>query len=163
MILVSHAIVGGAVGSFFPQNPLLAFFAGLLSHFVLDAIPHWEYQIKSINSKADSSKGFFKIGWGLVWDVIKISADFFLGFLLAILIFGKGNYSDYSVFAGALGGVFPDSLLFLSYVWRTKILMALRKFHLFIHSRVNWKSHPVLGILSQMAVVSAIILIVKLI
>jgi hypothetical protein len=161
MILVSHGIIGGAVGNFFPQNPLLAFFMGLLSHFVFDAIPHWHYQVKSISPKADLPKGVFKVGPGLVWDAVKISADFFLGFLLAMLIFGKGDYSDYAVFAGALGGIFPDGLLLLSYVWRTKILVVLRRFHLFIHTDVYLDSRPVFGPLSQVAIVVAVVILAK--
>jgi len=162
MILVSHGIVGGAVGSLFPQNPLLAFFVGLASHFVLDAIPHWEYEIKSIGSESGSSEGILKLSRNSIRDFIFVLLDFSFGFLLAALIFGRGDYSSLSIFWGVIGGVFPDGLLFLSYVWRTKILTALRKFHLFVHSRVNWKSRPVLGTLSQIIVVSAVVLILRL-
>ena len=162
MILVAHGIVGAAVGSFFPQNPLLAFFAGFLSHFVFDAIPHWHYRIRSISLKADSPREVFKVGWELILDAFKISLDFFLGFLLAAMIFTKGNYSDYSVFAGALGGVFPDGLLLLSSVWRNKILILFRKFHFFVHTGIYLDSRPVFGPLSQAAVVLAVVFISKI-
>jgi hypothetical protein len=162
MILVSHGIIGGAIGSFFPQNPLLAFFMGLLSHFIFDAIPHWHYQVKSISSKADSPKGVFKIGWGLALDSFKICLDFFLGFLLAMLIFGKGDYSNYSVFAGTLGGVFPDAIMLLSFVWRNKIVLAFQKFHFFIHTDIYLDSHPVFGPLTQAVIVSAVVALAKI-
>jgi hypothetical protein len=163
MILVSHGIIGGAVGSLFPQNPLLAFFAGLVSHFVFDAIPHWHYQVKSISSKADSPKGVFKVGWGLALDSFKICLDFFLGFLLAMLIFGKGDYSDYSVFAGALGGVFPDAIMLLSFVWRNKIILAFQKFHSYVHTDVYLDSRPVFGPLTQIAAVLAVVILAKVV
>jgi hypothetical protein len=161
MILVSHGIIGGAVGSLFPQNPLLAFFMGLLSHFVFDAVPHWHYQVKSISGKADSPKRVFKVGWGLVLDSFKICLDFFLGFLLAMLIFGKGDYSDYSVFAGAIGGILPDGIMFLSFIWRNKIFLSIQKFHSYIHTDVYLDSRPVWGPFSQAIVVLAVIILAK--
>jgi hypothetical protein len=162
MILVAHGIIGGAVGSLFPQNPLLAFFMGLLSHFVFDAIPHWHYPINSIKPKADSPKGVFKINWGLAIDSFKICLDFFLGFLLAMLIFGKGDYPNYSVFAGALGGVFPDAIMLLSFVWRNKIITAFQKFHLYIHTDIYLDSRPVFGPLSQAVIVLAVVALAKI-
>ena len=47
MILSTHAIVGAAIASFLPSHPTTAFVLGFGSHFVLDAIPHWDYPIKS--------------------------------------------------------------------------------------------------------------------
>ncbi|MDH2348696.1 hypothetical protein [Bradyrhizobium sp. SSUT77] len=43
MILSTHAIVGGAIASLIPDQPALAFVAGIVSHFVIDAIPHSDY------------------------------------------------------------------------------------------------------------------------
>ena len=37
---ISHAATGAAVGKFMP-NPILAFLAGVLVHFVIDKIPHF--------------------------------------------------------------------------------------------------------------------------
>jgi hypothetical protein len=42
MILSTHAIVGAAIASFLPSHPTIAFVLGFGSHFVLDAIPHWD-------------------------------------------------------------------------------------------------------------------------
>jgi hypothetical protein len=47
MILCTHAVVGAALASFVPSHPAAAFAIGFASHFVLDAIPHWDYSIKS--------------------------------------------------------------------------------------------------------------------
>lgn len=40
MMQISHASTGAAVGKFIP-NPILAFIAGILIHFVIDKIPHF--------------------------------------------------------------------------------------------------------------------------
>jgi hypothetical protein len=47
MILTTHAVVGAALASFVPSHPATAFVLGFASHFVLDAIPHVDYPIKS--------------------------------------------------------------------------------------------------------------------
>jgi hypothetical protein len=46
MILSTHAIVGGAIASLFPSHPLLVVAAGFVSHFAIDAIPHWDYPLR---------------------------------------------------------------------------------------------------------------------
>jgi hypothetical protein len=46
--LSTHAIVGGAIASLISSHPLLAAVAGFTSHFVIDAIPHWDYRLRSI-------------------------------------------------------------------------------------------------------------------
>ena len=51
MILASHAIIGAAVGRLFPLSPFYGFLAGLLSHYAMDAIPHWEYTLPSISKR----------------------------------------------------------------------------------------------------------------
>jgi hypothetical protein len=43
MILSTHAIA-----SLFPSHPTLAVVAGFASHFAFDAIPHWDYPLRSI-------------------------------------------------------------------------------------------------------------------
>jgi hypothetical protein len=47
MILCSHALVGGAVASTIPSHPAAALLIGFASHFILDAIPHADYPIRS--------------------------------------------------------------------------------------------------------------------
>lgn len=40
MMQISHVATGAAVGKFMP-NPILAFLAGILIHFIIDKIPHY--------------------------------------------------------------------------------------------------------------------------
>lgn len=54
MILSTHAVVGGAIGSLFPSHPILVALLGFTSHFVIDAIPHWDYPLKSISVKPNA-------------------------------------------------------------------------------------------------------------
>ena len=163
MILVTHGIIGGAVGRLFPANPLLAFFVGLISHFVFDAIPHWHYPMGAIDPKANFSKTVFTVMKRLILDAFIIALDFFMGVWLAMLIFDKNDYSNYSVFAGAVGGLFPDAIMLLSWIWRTKIVMLFQKFHQFIHTNIYLDERHVFGPLSQLAIIAAVVFISKLI
>ena len=48
MILAAHAIVGAAISSQIPNHPITALAAGIASHFAIDAIPHWDYPLRSM-------------------------------------------------------------------------------------------------------------------
>lgn len=164
MILVTHGIIGAAVGRFFPANPILAFFAGLLSHFVFDAIPHWHYPLSAIDGKkASSGKSVFTVKKRIILDAFIIALDFFMGVWLAMLIFNKNDYSNYSAFAGAIGGLLPDGLMFLSWILRIKILKLFDKFHIFIHSKIDIDSWFVIGPLSQVAIIAIVVFVSKII
>ena len=41
MFICNHVISGAAIGLLLEDRPAAAFIAGVASHFVLDAIPHW--------------------------------------------------------------------------------------------------------------------------
>src|ERR1035437_7872513 len=116
MTLTSHAVVGAAIASAVPTHPVLAFSLGFFSHFLLDAIPHWDYHLSSMSeNKENPLDSDMKIGKSFLFDLCKIGADFLLGFVLVFLFFGMSkNFSyDLTLFFGALGAVLPDALQFL--------------------------------------------------
>lgn len=39
-MVTNHVLVGAAIGAV-ARRPVVAFTAGVVSHFVLDAVPHW--------------------------------------------------------------------------------------------------------------------------
>ena len=88
MILSTHAIVGAAIASFLPSHPTTAFVLGFASHFVLDAIPHWDYPIRSaaVDPKFGAPVTFDR---ALLRDVIVIGSDGLLGILGALLLFAS--------------------------------------------------------------------------
>lgn len=43
MTIIPHAMVGAALGRLFFRKRYLAFLAGITSHILLDAVPHWDY------------------------------------------------------------------------------------------------------------------------
>ena len=41
MLVTNHVLSGAVIGAATPRRPVSAFILGVLSHFVLDAAPHW--------------------------------------------------------------------------------------------------------------------------
>ena len=85
MILSTHAIVRAAIASFVPSHPTTAFVLGFASHFVLDAIPHWDYPISSasVNPKIGAPLTFDR---ALLRDLVVIGSDGLLGILGALAV-----------------------------------------------------------------------------
>jgi hypothetical protein len=78
MILTTHAVVGAALASFVPSHPAAAFVLGFASHFILDAIPHVDYPIKSrsVNPKIGAPMAFDR---ALLQDAVTIGSDGLFG------------------------------------------------------------------------------------
>ena len=114
MTLTTHAIIGAAFAQVFPDRPVTAFCVGFVSHFAADALPHWDYQLKS--RKADPNNYLnsdMPINRAAIVDLVKIGFDFWLGIGLSLLIFASQNPAAFwATAAGALGGILPDPLQF---------------------------------------------------
>ena len=75
MILSTHAVVGGTIASLFPTHPILVATLSFASHFVIDAIPHWDYPLKSISVKPNANNWALKINRRLFRDLALIGFD----------------------------------------------------------------------------------------
>lgn len=147
MTLTTHIIVAGAVAAPFLHNPPLAFAVGLASHYLLDAIPHWDWELGSLpqsdpqnkNAKEEMVVQHNKI----VRDLIRVTLDVSIGLLVlfAIGILGGGIGSPaifYGLAAAAFGGILPDALQFVYFVmWRKQPMRAIQWFHDFFHARTK--------------------------
>lgn len=152
MILVTHAVVGGAVGQII-SNPVLAFSAGFLSHFILDAIPHWDYPLHAktgvdLDVDMDISSRYFK------HDIAKIALDILVGFMLV--------YFFHLSFWAACGAIFPDFLQFAYFKLRWRILRWLQSFHIWIHSDLHLDSRPIFGPILQVLLIFVVLAIISL-
>jgi hypothetical protein len=94
MILCTHAIVGGAVASLFPSHPALVAFAGFASHFVLDAIPHWDYPFQAVSIGADADNRDLRLDRRLIYDLMLIGFDACAGLAIAILLYHLGTWNE---------------------------------------------------------------------
>ncbi|MGY4496083.1 hypothetical protein ACVWYH_000010 [Bradyrhizobium sp. GM24.11] len=146
MILSTHAVVGGAIASLFPSHPVLVAVAAFVSHFAIDAIPHWDYPLRAITLKPGANNRRLLANPRLFIDLALIGFDTCAGLSIAIWLFATP--ATIAVIAlGALAGMTPDFLRVVHSVLPKQPLTTLQRFHRWAHTgqRLNWP----LGISSQ--------------
>jgi hypothetical protein len=159
LILATHAIVGAAIASLMPSDPYLAVSAAFASHFLLDAIPHWDYPIRS-NSVNPEVAAAMRYDGALLADVVTIAADAILGIGLALLLLARP--SDLAlVLCGAGAAMLPDALQFAYARFPREPLVSLQRFHTWIHASRSLRGRPVLGVAAQVALVIFFVVVAR--
>jgi hypothetical protein len=164
MILTTHATVGAAAALAFKNKPWLGLILAFISHFVLDAIPHWHYPIRYLKRELKNSKGALPaLNGGVIRDLALIGVDFALGMgisALAGLRFAPENFP--LVLIGAALGTLPDLLQLLYYLFPAFPFTQIQRFHLRIHSGKRLDNLHLTGIGSQAVIVAGCLYLVYL-
>ena len=164
MILASHIIVSGLLGAT-TQNYFLAAAIGLVSHYILDAIPHWDFYLSpKFYVKAEAEDGKFikeKFFWK---EAGKIVIDILIGLGLLFIFLKNLSYINITaVFISVFFGILPDplQLFYLMTKWRfIKWNFDLQEFvHYSIHSKIDQKFWP--GIIIQTIAVALVFLVLR--
>ncbi|KYK49030.1 hypothetical protein A1D31_27325 [Bradyrhizobium liaoningense] len=134
MILCTHAIVGGAIASLLPLHPAAAAIAGFASHFAIDAIPHWDYPLRSISLGKSADNRRLSLSSATLTDFAIIGIDACAGFGLALWLFATER-SIWAIAIGAFAAMLPDALQFVHTLYPRGPLHALQRFHWWIHSK----------------------------
>ncbi len=134
MTLTTHAIVGAAAAQFFPQSPIVAFFAGFVSHFIIDTFPHQDYDhyLSSLRNNTGNGVDTEIEMWStdFIKDCFIVGFDILLGVLLSIFIFtGLGGVSTKIIFIGVIAGISPDFLHFAYWKIRKEPFTSIEHFH----------------------------------
>ena len=156
MTLTTHAIVGAAIVALTPTHPELGLALAFASHFVMDAIPHWSYTVlsDSMNTSGSGKMVFDKL---FLLDVFRIGSDAALGVGLSLLLFA--NMQNYILIAlGAMTAILPDALQFVYSKFKHQPLIALQKFHTWIHFG-HKIDNPTVGIFSQILIITFVALL----
>lgn len=153
MILSTHAMVGAAIATLMPGHPALAFISGIASHYVIDAIPHWDYPLRSISFGSSSGSAFTLSPW-IFRDVGLIAFDACLGLAVALWLYAEPASTD-AVLLGALGGMLPDPLQLAHKLFPREPLRTLQRFHVLMHSKhkLDWP----IGVASQLSFVGLVV------
>ena len=160
MILTPHIIVGAVIGAKIHNFWLIAIL-GLLSHFILDKIPHWDYT-QAIKKFLATNK--FKY---LIIFILKVFTDFVFGFIIAIIIFLNSalpfNSLQY-ILMGVLFSILPDVVLGTSFLFKNSIIA--QKYFVFHKKYLHFKKESekegvitFLGIFSQIIVIAISLLL----
>ncbi|MDQ3076744.1 MAG: hypothetical protein M3Q63_01680 [bacterium] len=164
MTLGTHAVAGALIGAIASENIAFVVSAAFLSHFLLDTIPHWDYKLGSIenqgvviNNDMNTHSRTFLV------DLVKIGFDFWIGIGLVIIAYYQFPMQVFlGALVGGLMGLIPDPLQFVYWKTRWKWMLPLQKFHMWMHSENRLKGHPILGILSQTAIMAVSLMAVRL-
>ncbi len=160
MILASHIIVSGLLGTT-TQNYFLAAVFGFVSHYILDAIPHWDYFSDEFKLRAKTEKSFIKNK--KFWqELINVALDILIG--LGLLFIFLKYYKNPQIIPAIIGvafGVLPDPLGLLYWITKWKFIkwnFDFQEFvHYSIHSKIDQKFWP--GIAIQIATIGIVFLI----
>ena len=158
MILATHAIVGAALATLLPDQPwtpAAAAALGFASHFAIDAIPHWDYPIRSAAVKPNSAAAL-RLNRDLLIDLALIGGDALVGLVLALALFGSVATAS-TIAIAALAAMLPDPLQFLHSRVRREPLNTLQRFHVWIHTQHRMKDRIALGVTSQLLFVCVVI------
>ena len=147
MILVSHGIIGAAL-THRSLGLATVFLVGVASHYLMDMIPHWHYNVPRIKHAVSETHGIktLSIKASLVPEFMYILIDLMLGFLLSLIIFGG---SSEAIVLGVFGAIFPDLLVGLGRFFPISVLVWHDQFHRWMHSNVMLDDSPIIGILFQ--------------
>jgi len=155
MILVTHGIVGAAVALSAVGDIPLAGLLAFLSHFVLDAIPHWDYKINSLEEKENKEEMEIKNGINLYSDIMKVAFDGLLGISVPlIIVFLIGKKYFFIALLGSSLAILPDFLQALYFKTHTPLLHHFMRFHTYIHSRIRLDNRPIFGGVLQLLLVA---------
>lgn len=153
MILTPHTIVGAVIANITPTNPALGFSMAFASHYLLDMLPHVDYDITHFLDKDNKS---FKIVFGNTKSALHLLAiilDFFIGLTICLFLFVSDRRTLYITLVGVAGGVLPDIFQFLYFKFKVQPFIFFQKVHDKIHYNIEKnKNGEIWGIIMQIAI-----------
>ena len=151
MILTSHALVGASLTNLFPNTPVIGFEIAFASHYIIDMIPHTDYDISDfIQHEEKTVKSILKNAAATL-HLLFIVADFVVGILLCVLFFVRDEKSLILTLAGIAGGVMPDFLQFLYFKYKRQPWIFIQKIHDKFHFTKELENQKFWGIFFQFA------------
>lgn len=149
MTLATHIIIAAAATKpIASAHPIMIFAVAMVTHYLSDAIPHWDYSLSSIDSEVRHEERAWKFGDAtFLRDIRNIALDGLLGTLLVALIAQPSSFNEilWLLFTAA-GSVLPDFLQGVYYTRRADFLRIIHHFHGFMHSKISLGPYPVIGI-----------------
>jgi len=132
MILSCHIVAGSLIGEHI-DNPLIIVPVSIISHLIMDAIPHWDYIIFQLSTYQEWIKVGVDIGGGLLAAYLII---IFLRRKLKRQYSGKQlTVKNIKVLLGIFFAVILDGITVLYMKWNfiPAIITPITKFHQWVH------------------------------
>ena len=154
MVLAPHIIVGAAIGNKI-HNFWLVAILGIVSHFVMDQIPHWDHHAPDYIISFKKTK---RIKY-LIKFLILMIVDGIVGLLVVVISLYFKNALNFYLLKFVIVGIFfatlPDILLGFSYIMdKYKISKDYIRFHHFFHSKTQKEGKiTFLGLFTQILII----------
>ncbi len=164
MTLTTHAAIAAAITKpLMRAHPLIIFGVAVASHYLSDAIPHWDYAINSINTEKNADARRWHIhSTHFLKDVRNMACDGFLGLALVFAITRPTTARELLwALLAVIGGALPDFLQGVYYTHRAKFLRPLQHFHDLMHTTIRLGAYPLIGIPFQGAILLLALWIIK--
>ncbi len=159
MTLTTHMVVATAVTKPLARlNPVIGFCAAVASHYLSDAIPHWDYQIHAMKDKGDGEKQHWNASKAqtfrkeVIRDVHNFAIDGLLGATVTLALIRPASAGQWWWAAAAIiGGALPDFLQGL-YLSGFSLLKPLQRIHDRMHTKIKLGAYPAIGIPFQLVI-----------
>lgn len=161
MTLATHILVAAAATKPFTGAPFpIVFAVALASHYLIDAVPHGDYSLGSIDDDANDPlrREVKKDPAAIARDLFKIFCDVLLGatlyYILQPIPFSLQALLPFG--AVILGGILPDALQPVYYLWKRPPMTGIQQWHKFMHTNLRLVRMGYLktAIVSQLAIVA---------
>jgi len=155
MILSPHIIVGAVIGAK-TQNLGLIILLGVLIHFIMDWIPHYDYKVLKYIEKFKKTKNLKSI-FPLL---IKLFFDSMSGFLIVIILvlYKDIFYLWPFILFGIFFSIFPDIILGFSLLFSSKKI--LKKYFAFHKKYLHFSKKKEEGKITFLGLITQIIVII---
>lgn len=152
MTLAVHALIGAAAGySIGIHNPAVLLLTGAATHYLSDAIPHWDYRLLSFPSgEKSATRRWVFTSTPFSRDMARVALDGILGIVLVTLVVPR--VALIPALIAAFGGMAPDLLQGIYFTGYAPFLMPLQRFHDFCHTKIKLGPYPAIGIPFQLAI-----------
>lgn len=126
MILSVHMLVGAAIGSKITNLWSVSALA-LISHLLLDILPHWEYKSPKPSAKLKN------------W--LKVILDLFIGSSMVGFVIWFLPDNKIPILVGTFAALIPDGIEVISWYWPNKYLKLFSRFHSYLHKIASKNSN----------------------
>ncbi|HJN85179.1 MAG TPA: hypothetical protein QF873_02585 [Patescibacteria group bacterium] len=128
MTITTHATLGAVIGVS-TGNIWIAFFAGFISHFLIDIIPHGDRELYEGHKTKTAVKRAYRF----------VTIDALVAIIVLALMFGLSPHQGLNavIAAGVIGSVLPDLIVGVHEAWNPKKLDLFSKVHFFFHNMIS--------------------------
>ena len=137
-------------------HPIFILVAAIASHYLSDAIPHWDYKIVSLDNPEDKEHRRFRSDRkAIIHDIRNFAIDGFLGAAIVLIAIRPATTQQWMwAIAAIIGGCLPDFIQALN-IFKVPFLRATQKFHDIFHTDIRLGAYPLFGIPFQFVIVFA--------